>query len=143
MPSASVSFAVKSPPEKVFAFSNDLPSLGSLIPDVTHVEMVDASTAVWTLTAKIGFVKRTIKMRTTITEMESPKHASFRGDSDEMDMTGSVDLSPLADGGTAVACVLDAHGKGPLGKIIDGLLADRLGKEAAGFAENLQNLLEA
>jgi carbon monoxide dehydrogenase subunit G len=143
MPSASVTFAVKSPPEKVFEFSNDLPSLGSLIPDVTNVEVIDDTTAVWTLVAKVGFVKRTIKMRTTITEFDAPRHAGFRGESDDMDLTGSVDLSPLADGGTTVDCTLDAHGKGPLGKIIDGVLAERLGKEAAGFAENLQQLLEA
>ena len=142
MPSASVTFEVKSPPERVFEFSNDLPRLGSLIPDVTHVDVVDDTTAVWTLVAKIGFVKRTIKLRTTITEFEAPSHASFRGESEEMDLTGSVDLGPLPDGGTTVACTLQAHGKGPLGKIIDGVLADRLGTEAAGLAENLQNLLE-
>ena len=142
MPSASVTFDVKSPPEKVFGFSNDLPRLGSLIPDVTQVDVVDDTTAVWTLVAKIGFVKRTIKMRTTITQMDAPRHASFLGNSDEMDMTGSVDLTPMP-GGTSVVCALDAHGKGPLGKIIDGVLAERLGKEAAGLAENLQHLLEA
>jgi carbon monoxide dehydrogenase subunit G len=97
----------------------------------------------WTLVAKIGFVKRTIKMRTTITQMDAPKHASFVGTSDEMDMTGSVDLAPLPAGGTSVVCALDAHGKGPMGKIIDGVLVDRLGKEAAGLAENLQRLLES
>jgi len=30
-----------------------------------------------------------------------------------------------------------------MGKIIDGVLVDRLGKEAAGLAENLQRLLES
>ncbi len=143
MPSASVTFDVNSPPETVFGFSNDLPRLGSLIPDVTQVDVVDDTTAIWTLVAKIGFVKRTIKMRTTITQMDAPKHASFLGTSDEMDLTGSVDLTPLPAGGTSVACALDAHGKGPLGKIIDGVLSDRLAKEAAGLAENLQELLEA
>jgi carbon monoxide dehydrogenase subunit G len=142
MPSASVTFEVKSPPEKVFGFSNDLPRLGSLIPDVTQVDVVDDTTAVWTLVAKIGFVKRTIKMRTTITQMDAPTHASFLGTSDEMDMTGSVDLTPMP-GGTSVVCALDARGKGPLGKIIDGVLAERLGKEAAGLAENLQHMLES
>lgn len=106
------------------------------------MDVVDDTTALWTLVAKIGFVKRTIKMRTTITQMDAPKHASFLGTSDEMDMTGSVDLT-LLPGGTSVVCALDAHGKGPLGKIIDGVLAERLGKEAAGLAENLQHLLEA
>ena len=55
------------------------PRLGSLIPDVTHVDVVDDTTALWRLVAKIGFVKRTIKMRTTITQMDAPKHASFLG----------------------------------------------------------------
>ena len=106
------------------------------------MDVVDDTTAVWTVVARIGFVKRTIKMRTTITQMDAPKHASFLGTSDEMDMTGSVDLTPMP-GGTSVVCALDAHGKGPLGKIIDGVLAERLSKEAAGLAENLQHLLEA
>jgi carbon monoxide dehydrogenase subunit G len=143
MPSTSVTFEVTSPPERVFGFSNDLPSLGSLIPDVTQVDVVDDTTAVWTLVVKIGFVKRTIKMRTTITQLDAPRHASFLGTSDEMDLTGSVDLTSLPAGGTSVACALDAHGKGSLGRIIDGVLAERLAKEAAGLAENLQQLLDA
>jgi carbon monoxide dehydrogenase subunit G len=116
MPSASVTFEVKSPPETVFGFSNDLPRLGSLIPDVTQVDVVDDTTAVWTLVAKIGFVKRTIKMRTTITEMDPPSYASFLGTSDEMDLAGSVDLTPLPASGTSVACALDAQARDPSGR---------------------------
>ncbi len=139
---ASVSFTVKTPPERVFALSNDLETLGSLIPDVTKVEVADERNAYWHLTTKLGFVKHTTKLHTTITEMEPPRHADFTGDSNELVLNGTVDLTPLPDGGTAVACELEAHGKGPLRRIIDTLLETRLSKEAEGFAENLQKMLQ-
>ena len=126
MPDASVSFIVKSPPEKVFGLSNDLQTLGSLIPDVTKVEVADEKNAFWHLTTKIGFVKHTTKLHTTITAMEPPLHADFEGDSDELVLGGSVDLRTLPDGGTEVSCELQAHGKGPLKMIIDSLLENRL-----------------
>ncbi len=141
MPDASVSFTVKGPPERVFGLSNDLETLGSLIPDVTKVEIADEKNAYWHLTTKIGFVKHTTKLHTTITAMEPPKHADFEGDSDELVLGGSVELSPLPDGSTKVSCELQAHGKGPLKIIIDSLLENRLAKEASGFAENLQKML--
>lgn len=141
MPSAPVTFTVKGPPERVFGLSNDLETLGSLIPDVTKVEVADEKNAYWHLTTKIGFVKHTTKLHTTITAMEPPKHADFEGDSDELALGGSVELSPLPDGFTEVSCELQAHGKGPLKMIIDSLLENRLAKEASGFAENLQKML--
>ena len=106
MPDASVSFTVKGPPERVFGLSNDLETLGSLIPDVTKVEIADEKNAYWHLTTKIGFVKHTTKLHTTITAMEPPKHADFEGDSDELVLGGSVELSPLPDGSTKVSCEL-------------------------------------
>ena len=141
MPDASVSFIVECPPERVFGLSNDLETLGSLIPDVTKVEVADEKNACWHLTTKIGFVKHTTKLHTTITAMEPPRQADFEGDSDELVLGGSVELRPLADGYTEVSCELQAHGKGPLKMIINSLLENRLAKEASGFAENLQKML--
>jgi carbon monoxide dehydrogenase subunit G len=142
MPDASVSFTVKSPPERVFGLSNDLETLGSMIPDVTKVEVADEKNAYWHLTTKIGFVKHTTKLHTTITAMEPPKHADFEGDSDELILGGSVELRPLPDGYTEVACELQAQGKGPLKMIINSLLEKRLTEEASGFAENLKKMLQ-
>jgi carbon monoxide dehydrogenase subunit G len=138
---ASVSFIINTPPERVFALSKDLEALGALIPDVTKVEVADEKNADWHLTTKLGIVKHTTILHTTITKMERPRHADFTGDSDELILSGSVDLTPLPDGGTNVSCVLEAHGKGPLRRIIDSMLETRLEKEANGFAQNLQKML--
>ena len=76
-------------------------------------------------------------------ELRSPRIADRRQASTnpQLVLSGSVDLSPLAEGGTEAACKLQASGKGSLGKIINSLLKDRLSKEAAGFAENHQRIL--
>ena len=138
----TVTFTVKSSPETVFALSNDLRALGALVPDVKKVEIVDERNAFWYLTTKIGFVTRTIKLHTIITKLESPKHADFSGDSDELALTGSVDLTPLPVEGTEVACKFEAFGKGPLKNIINGLLETRIPEEVGGFVKNLQEMLE-
>lgn len=138
---ASVSFTVKSPPERVFALANDLGALGALIPDVTKVEVADERNSYWHLTTKIGFVKHTTKLHTTITEMEPPRYAVFTGDSGELALNGSVNLTPLPDGGTGVSCQLEANGKGPLRRIINSLLDTRLLETANGLAENLRKML--
>ena len=138
---SSVSFTVMSPPERVFALSNDLESLGSLISDVTKVEVGDERNALWHLTTKIGFIKHTTKLQTIITTLDPPRHAEFTGDSDELSLSGSVDLTPLPDGGTEVSCQLEASGKGPLRMIINSMLETRLPEEAEGFAQNLKEML--
>jgi carbon monoxide dehydrogenase subunit G len=142
MPSASIAFTVKSPPERVFELSRDLETLGSLVPDVTKVEVVDEENAYWHMSVKVGFMRRATTLHTTITELTPPRHAGFTGDSDQLTMSGSVDLSPLPDGGTGVSCELEASGKGPIKYIINSVLQDRLSKVAAVFAENLQRMLQ-
>lgn len=142
MTKAAVSFIVKSSPERVFALSNDLAALGSLVPDVTKVEVADERNALWHLTTKIGFAKHTTKLHTIITKLEPPKHADFTGDSEELTLNGSVDLVPLPDGSTNVSCELEAFGKGPLQKIINSMLETRMPKEAEGYVENLKKMLE-
>ena len=142
MANDTVTFTVQSSPEKVFALSNNLGALGSLLPDVEKVEIVDDENAFWHLTTKVGFVTRTIKLHTIITKLEPPKHADFSGDSDELALTGSVDLSPLYDEGTEVTCKFEAHGKGPLKHIINGLLETRIPEEVGGFVNNLQEMFE-
>lgn len=142
MANASVSFTVKSPPERVFALSKDLESLGAFIPDVNKVEVTDEMNAFWYMTTKVGFVKRTTKLHTTIMNLQAPTHADFSGDADEVSLSGSVDLIRLPDGGTTVNCQMEAHGKGPLKMIISGLLDNRLAPIANGFAQNLKQMLE-
>lgn len=142
MANASVSFTVKSPPERVFALSKDLESLGALIPDVTKVEVTDETNAFWYMTTKVGFVKRTTKLHTTIMNLQAPAHADFTGDADELSLSGSVDLVRLPEGGTTVKCRMEAYGKGPLKMIIGSLLDNRLAPIADGFAQNLKQMLE-
>ena len=138
----SVTFTVKSSPETVFALSNDLSALGALLPDIKKVEIVDERNAFWYLTTKVGFVSRTIKLHTIITKLEPPKHADFSGDSDDLTLTGSVDLTPLSTGGTEVVCKFEAFGKGPLKNIINALLETRIPEEVGGFVKNLQEMLD-
>jgi carbon monoxide dehydrogenase subunit G len=142
MPATSLTFTVKSPPERVFELSHHLETLGSLIPDVNEVEVTDEKNAYWHMKVKLGFVQQTTKLHTTITALVPPRHAEFRGESDKLEMTGSVDLSPSPDGGTEVSCRIEATAKGPMTFIVNGVLRDRLPRTAASFAKNLREMLE-
>ena len=140
---SSVSFTVKSPIEEVFALSNDLAALGPLIPDVTKVEVADPMNALLHMTTKIGFMKHTTRLHTVITKLESPSHAEFTGDSDELTLSGSVDLKSLPDGGTEIFCELKTEGKGPLRMIINSFLDSMAKVTIDGFARNIKKMLEA
>ena len=139
---SSVSYTVQRPIEKVFALSNDLEELGPLIPSVTKVEVADPMNALLHMTTKIGFVKHTTKLRTIISKLEPPSHAEFTGDSDELTLSGSVDLTSLPDGGTEVFCELKTDGKGPLRMVINSFLESMAKDTIDGFAQNIKKMLE-
>ena len=139
---SSVSFTVQTPIEMVFALSNDLEALGPLIPSVTKVEVVDPMNVLLHMTTKIGFMKHTTKLRTIISKLEPPSHAEFTGDSDELTLSGSVDLTSLPDG-TKVICELKTEGKGPLRMIINSFLESMAKDTIDNFAQNIKKMLEA
>ena len=141
MPTANATFTVKEPPAQVWKVVNDLQRIGSLIPEVTRVDVIDEKTADWEVTVKVGFLKRTLSVHSAITESDPPKHEAFKGESPEADMMGSVDLSPTADGGTNISYTIGAKGKGSLGPVIDSLLEQRLAKETTEVGDKLRKML--
>ena len=53
MPEGTISFEVEAPVERVWAFLSDMRKVGSCVPGVQSVEIVDDKRARWNLQVKI------------------------------------------------------------------------------------------
>ncbi len=141
MPEGSVTFDVRAPLDRVWSFLSDMRSVGSCVPGVQTVEVVDDRHAKWTLKVKIGPLSQTVKVNTETIEQVAPSRARFRGVADSMEMLGTIELRPAGDS-TSVAYTMVATAKGPLARIVDNFMKSRLKQQSEEFAANVKKALE-
>src|SRR3970282_2203365 len=101
MPEGTVSFDVRAPGDRVWAFLSDMRKVGSCVPGVQSVDIHDERRAPWNPRMKIGPLSQLIRVETENIEMIPPSRAKFRGVADNVDMTGTIVLEPKG-GGTKV-----------------------------------------
>jgi len=143
MPSGETTFVVRAPLERVWGFLSDMQQVGSCISGVEEVKIVDSATAEWTIKQKIGFLTKTMKVRTQSLEQTPPTHAKFQGEGEEVSMVGTIDLVALPDGATQVHYQMDATAHGALAKIMDNYVKTKIGQQTQEFADNVKKKLEA
>jgi uncharacterized protein len=141
MPEGTISFNVQAPVERVWAFLSDMRKVGSCVPGVQSVEILDDKRARWNLQVKIGPLSQDVQVLTETTDQIPLNHGKFRGEADNMEMTGTIDLVP-AENGTNVTYTMAVQAKGPLARIMDNFLRSRLKAQTAEFAENVRKALE-
>lgn len=142
MPEGTVTFDVRAPLDRVWAFLSDMRKVGSCVPGVEGIDVVDDRRATWTLKVKIGPIPQRIKVATETVEQVAPSRARFRGVADNMDMQGTIDLAPAGDT-TRVTYTMVATAKGPLARIIDSMMKSRLKEQTDEFATNVKKALES
>jgi uncharacterized protein len=142
VPQDSVAFEVKAPPEKVWAFLSDMRKIGSCVPGVQSVEILDDTHARWNLKVKIGPLSQTFVVMTETLEQIPLSRGRFRGTAENMDMEGTVELSPQGDG-TRVQYTMNVQAKGPLARIMDNFMKSRLKGQTEEFASNVRKALES
>ncbi len=67
-------FRVKAPIQKVWQFMLDPEKIGSCIPGCEKIEIVDENTYESSIAIKLPIVSIAVKSKTTITEMDPPRH---------------------------------------------------------------------
>lgn len=141
MPEGSIKFVVNAPREKVWAFLSDLEKVGSCIPGVRSVHVLDDRRADWDLAVKVGPLSQDVRVTTETLESLGPSRARFRGVSDEIEMMGTIQLEAKGKR-TGVTYTMDVRAKGPLALVVDTFIQSKLNGQTAEFAANVKRALE-
>lgn len=115
--------------------------VGSCVPGVEDIQIVDDRRAKWILKVKIGPLSQHIKVDTETLEQVPPSRARFRGVADNMEMLGTIELASAGEA-THVTYTMAATAKGPLARVIDNMLKSRLKQQTDEFAANVKKALE-
>ena len=142
MPEGTVTFDVHVPQDRAWAFLSDMQKVGSCVPGVEAIEVVDERRATWTLKVKIGPLSQRIHVDTETLEQTAPSRARFKGVADNMDMLGTIELAPAGDS-TRITYTMVATAKGPLARIMDNFMKSRLRQQSDEFAANVKKALES
>jgi hypothetical protein len=142
MAEGSVAFDVRAPQERVWSFLSDMRKVGSCVPGVQAVNIIDDRHATWDLKLKIGPLSQRIEVRTETLEQVAPTRGKFRGISDNMEMTGTIELAPAGEA-TQVTYTMAVQAKGPLARIMDNFMKSRLDAQTKEFAANVKKALES
>lgn len=142
MPEGTVTFDVAVPQDRAWAFLSDMRKVGTCVPGVEAIEVVDDKRAKWTLKIKIGPLSQTVRVDTETLEQTPPSRARFKGVADNMEMMGTIDLAP-AGASTHITYTMVATAKGPLARIMDNFMKSRLKQQSEDFAANVKKSLES
>lgn len=141
MPEGTVTFDVRAPVDRVWSFLSDVRKVGSCVPGVENIEIVDEKRATWDLKVKIGPLSQTMRVATETLEQVPPSRARFKGVADNADILGTIELTPKGDA-TEVVYTMNVTAKGPLARIMDNFMKSKLKSQADEFAANVKKALE-
>ncbi len=141
MPEGTATFEVRAPQDRVWTFLSDMRKVGSCVPGVQNIQILDEKRATWDLKVKIGPLSQTLKVATETLEQTPPSRARFRGVADQADMLGTIELAPKGES-TLVTYTMNVTAKGPLARIMDNFMKSRLKQQTDEFAANVKKALE-
>lgn len=143
MEEAAKTFTVRAPIERVWKFLSDMEKVGSCVPGCVQVRVVNRAEAEWVLSLKIGQISRTILVRTYATEMSEPSHAAFVAKSQDMEMSGTLDLRANSRDQTEVTYRANVTPIGIIGKTIARMMGQKMIEEQVEeFARSVKLNLE-
>jgi len=141
MPEGKIEFDVMAPVEQVWSFLSDLRKMGHCVPGVENVELLDEKRARWDLKVKIGPLSQMIRVMTETLEQVPLRRGRFRGEADNLDIIGTIELAPAGEA-TKVVYTMAVTAKGPLSRIMDNFIRTRLKSQTEEFAANVKRALE-
>jgi len=141
MAEGTITFEVRAPIDRVWSFLSDMRKVGSCIPGVQDVEILDDRHAKWGLKMKIGPLSQTLTVMTETLETIPPSRARFKGVADQADMLGTIELAPKGET-TQVTYTMHVTAKGPLSRILDNFMKSKLSQQSEEFAANVRRALE-
>jgi carbon monoxide dehydrogenase subunit G len=142
MPDLTALFTVDAPIDKAWEFLKDPDNIGRCIRGVT-VRTIDADTHVWSMTGKVGFISKTIELKTKVTVRDDVQHhGEFNGSGSGILAAGTVDLREDDPGRTVVSVVLVIQASGLAGPAIEKMIASREEDFRRRLIENVKAELE-
>src|SRR5947208_3105668 len=120
---------------------DEMRKIGGCVPGVQSVEILDETRARWNLKVKIGPLSQDVVVLTETLEQVPMNHGKFRGQAENMDITGTIDLAPEGKS-TKVTYTMTVQAKGPLARIMDNFMKTRLKAQTEEFATNVKKSLE-
>ena len=89
-------FSLKAPIQEVWDFLLKPETLGSCIPGVEEMELIDERTYNSVVKQKVGPISVKLKFTTTLTEVDPPTHLKAVGRGEDLNKNGVVDYEDLA-----------------------------------------------
>ena len=138
-------FAVRSPPDRVYAFFLDPVAFIDCLDDPHEVHAVDADHFEGVVTSGIGFIRGRFRVRGTYLERTPPSslraklQGSGLGSGIDADLTLTI---RAADGTTTVHWEGQVALSGPVATLGERMVGSTIDKKAAGLFENARKRLE-
>ncbi len=133
--------------QKTWDFLLDAPKVASCVPGVDNVEKVDEDNYIVDITAKVGFIKASFKVKLGIVEKNPPTYMRSEGTGDESGMTSSLktvtvlNLKELGENQTELSATTDVNVFGKLGTFGHSVIKGKADKMWIEFGDNLKNQL--
>lgn len=138
---------IQSPRQRVWAFVTDPQSVGACVPGLDQLEVVDDTHFRAVVRAGIGPVRGKFSFDVAWQELTEPSHARMtaRGKAPGSAVTvdSGMDLTEVADGGTALAWSADVVVHGMIASVGARLLDGFAAKQTQQFFECLRERLES
>ena len=135
-------FELSAPLEKAWDFLSDIEALGSCIPDCQGVRVTGDGEAELTIKMKIGYISKTFRMRTKITERKAPEYLAFVAKGDDAELSGTLELESSQKDKVLVTYKVLVTPRSALGKMATSLMGDDLvKKQTESFAKSVRERL--
>lgn len=146
----SLVFKVEAPINKTWEFLSNILKVGSCVPGVTEIDLIDPETKLsrWVYKVKVGFITKTFKIITRMIREDPPFVAEFEGHSEDglLRMKGSIKNQPDGEYATRVCYELVGRAgeaiPASLRSLLETLMKERAHKEAEQFAANVKARIE-
>jgi carbon monoxide dehydrogenase subunit G len=142
-------FTVPQPPERVFAFFEDVERVAGCVPGVEQVEIVGEKLSRIRVTQKVGSLSATFDLKMELAERRSNEYLEFstigrtvKGAAGVVRATNRVFFEPADGGGTSVRLASDVALGGMLGSMGHAVVNSKVREVSDAFATALRSELE-
>lgn len=105
--------------EDMYRQMNDVGEIGYCVAGVEDVTVHSADESTWRVAFRAGVMQRTVSLNARVVERQAPSRIVFAAGGQDVEITGHVELAPLAPDLTGCAVLIEASISGPLGPLID------------------------
>jgi uncharacterized protein len=141
---------IQAPVDRVWDFTEDIPSLGRCLPGIQSVEQVDAETYLGGIRVKVGPIQVNLEGTIRIVELDREAlrarmdvEAADKRIRGAVNAKSTIQLEPLPDSTTAASIHTDAAILGKLGEFGQAVMRRKANQIIEQFARNVSTAIAA